>query len=54
MPLAIVALLITALVSSVLAHSITRPVRALQRTTRELAAGNLDARNKGRSGDRSR
>jgi len=44
MPLAIVALLITALVSSVLAHSITRPVRALQRTTRELAAGNLDAR----------
>lgn len=44
LPLLIAALLITLLVSSWLAASITRPVRALQRVTRDLAAGDLETR----------
>lgn len=43
-PLVLAALLLALLASSLLALSITRPVRALQRVTRDLAAGDLDVR----------
>lgn len=43
-PLVLAAVLLALLTSSLLALSITRPVRALQRVTRSLAAGDLDVR----------
>jgi len=43
-PLVLAALVLALLTSSLLALSITRPVRALQRVTRNLAAGDLDVR----------
>jgi two-component system sensor histidine kinase CpxA len=44
LPILILSLIVTALVSFLLARSITRPIIELQRTTESLAAGNLGSR----------